>query len=454
MNQNALREKGVFSLVISMGVPMAFSMLINSLYNIVDGYFVARISEKAMTAVSLVFPLQYAASAIAIGFGVGINAAVAFFLGAGNKKQADQAASLGFLLSILHGIALMIAIPLAAEPFLLSFTSDPQILDYGVTYLDTVMLFTVFMQVQLVFEKLFQAVGSMKIPVICLTSGCVLNIILDPVMIFGMGPIPAMGIAGAAWATNIGTVLPLVLYLFFTGRGRLPLSLSPKDGLQGRGLAGRLYSVGIPSAFSMSLQSVMVALLNMVLAGFPGQGVLILGVYYKLQSFIYLTASGIVQGIRPPVAYNYGAGDLKRVRGIFRAAAVINLAVMCAGTVLCLLIPGQLIGLFTTNPDTTLQGEAALRIICIGFPVSALSVTAAGTLEGLGRGLDSFVISLVRCVALLVPLAFIFSRYAGVTGVWTAFPVTEFLAAGLSMLLYGNGIRKSEAKLAASGSQE
>lgn len=448
MNTDRLRTQRVFPLVLSMGIPMAFSMLINALYNIVDGYFVARLSEQAMTAVSLVFPLQYAASAAAIGTGVGISAAVSFFLGAGEKERADDAASVGLLLSFLHGILLTILIPLLGRPFLLSFTKDETVINYGTRYLNLVMSCTLAMQVQLVYEKLYQSVGKMRTPVICLAMGCISNIILDPVLIFGLGPFPEMGIDGAALATDFGTILTLVLYLIVSRKGRLPFALSPKRGaIKLRLLAGRIYRVGIPAACSLLLQSIMVALLNGILAAFGEDGVFVLGVYYKLQSFLYLTASGVVQGIRPPVSYSYGAGDVKRVREIFKTASLVNLVLMLVGTLLCLLVPGRLFALFTSRKEVLDLGSRALRLICLGFPVSALSVTAAGTLEALGEGASSFVISFLRCVGLLVPLALVFSKMVGMDGVFAAFPAAEAVTAVIAFVLIRRSLLLAEKRL-------
>lgn len=448
MNTDRLRTQRVFPLVLSMGIPMAFSMLINALYNIVDGYFVARLSEQAMTAVSLVFPLQYAASAAAIGTGVGISAAVSFFLGAGEKERADDAASVGLLLSFLHGILLTILIPLLGRPFLLSFTKDETVINYGTRYLNLVMSCTLAMQVQLVYEKLYQSVGKMRTPVICLALGCISNIILDPVLIFGLGPFPEMGIDGAALATDFGTILTLVLYLIVSRKGRLPFALSPKRGaIKLRLLAGRIYRVGIPAACSLLLQSIMVALLNGILAAFGEDGVFVLGVYYKLQSFLYLTASGVVQGIRPPVSYSYGAGDVKRVREIFKTASLVNLVLMLVGTLLCLLVPGRLFALFTSRKEVLDLGSRALRLICLGFPVSALSVTAAGTLEALGEGASSFVISFLRCVGLLVPLALVFSKMVGMDGVFAAFPAAEAVTAVIAFVLIRRSLLLAEKRL-------
>lgn len=442
MNQTYMKENRILPLVLSMSVPMVLSMLVNSLYNIIDSYFVAKISEEAMTAVSLVFPLQNASGAVAIGFGVGANAVTAFFLGQGNQKNADGSASLSLLLSFVHTVILTILLLLITRPFLAGFTDDPDVLAYGTQYGQVVFAGLVFTQVALIYEKLFQAVGKVRVSMFSMIAGCVTNIILDPVMIFGYGPCPEMGIRGAAAATVIGQVVTLCCYLVCWKRGMLPLKLSLREGWHNRRLAGRLYNIGIPAILSQGLPSVMITLLNGILSAFSSMDVLILGVYYKLQTFIYLTANGIVQGIRPLIAYNYGAGEIRRVRGIVRCAMVLTLLVMGIGTVLCLSVPERLIALFTENPDTVRAGARALRIICRGFIVSSLSVVISGTMEGLGFGSLSFLISLMRYVVFIVPAAFLLSRILGATGVWHAFCIAELLSAGLAAVIYHRKLSK------------
>ena len=435
----------------SMAVPMVLSMLINALYNIVDSLFIARISEDAMTAISLVFPLQNIAAAVSIGFGVGANAVTAFFLGEGNQKHADGAASLSLLLALVHSLFLTVVLLVVTVPFLHCFTDSRDILDYGKQYSYLVFAFLFIGQISLICEKLFQAVGNVRITMISMIAGCVANILLDPVMIFGLGPCPAFGIRGAAAATVIGQSVSLACYLIAWKKDRLGLKLSLTVGWNCRRLAGRLYGIGIPAILNQALPSLLIMALNAILTAFSQTDILILGVYYKLQTFIYLTANGIVQGIRPLVAYNFGAGMLRRVRGIVRTALGAALLVMAVGTVLCLVIPQSLIGMFSENIETIRAGAGALRIICAGFMVSAVSVVICGTLEGLGFGMKSFVISLLRYGCIILPAAWILSRIAGAAGVWHAFWIAEFLTAAVAGGLYrftiqqikGNQIMKS-----------
>ena len=309
MNDTFMKEKPVFPLILSMALPMVISMLVNSLYNIVDSFFVAQIRENAMTALSLVYPIQNFANAIAIGFGIGISAQIAICLGAGNKETASKAAPHGLALSALHGVLLTIGCILVMPGFLALFTSDADVIDLGIRYSTIVFLFATINTTNLAYEKIFQGVGKMKVTMLGLMVGCVSNIILDPLLIFGVGPFPAMGIEGAAIATGLGQVFNLVFYLIVYKMQPLQVRLSRKYLHPDRALIARLYSVGIPGALNLALPSVLVSALNGLLAAYSQSYVVILGIYYKLQTFLYLPASGIVQGMRPVIGYNYGAGE-------------------------------------------------------------------------------------------------------------------------------------------------
>lgn len=440
MDEQFMRKKAVLPLITSMALPMVLSMLVNALYNIVDSYFVAQISENAMTALSLVYPMQNFVNAIAIGFGVGISAVIALYLGAGKQKQADQAASQGILLSLLHGVVLT-GVCIAAVPlFLQAFTKEQAVLDLGVRYSRIVFAFSVFIHVDLAFEKIFQAVGRMKVTMIGLGFGCLANILLDPLLIFGIGPFPKLGIDGAAIATGLGQVLTLIVYLLFYSLRPISVKIRPAYLRPTKHLVGRLYAIGIPATLNLALPSALISALNAILATFSQTYVLILGAYYKLQTFLYLPANGFVQGMRPVIGFNYGAKEYKRVQQVFRTVLYMTAAIMVIGTVLSLAVPGQLIGLFTQNAATIDAGKSALRIISGGFVVSAISVTACGALEGLGKGTPSLIISLCRYLLLIVPIAFVLSRFMGAIGVWHAFWIAELLTAGISLLVYHKSV--------------
>ena len=267
-------------------------------------------------------------------------------------------------------------------------------------------------------------------------SGCIANIILDPVLIFGLGPFPELGIEGAAIATGAGQVLTLAVYLIVYSRFPLPLKISRRYLAADRQMDTKLYSVGIPATLNLALPSVMISALNTILAAWSQSYIVILGVYYKLQTFLYLPASGIVQGMRPVIGYNYGAGERTRVQKIYRVTLTICAVIMVAGTLICLTVPHLLIGLFTDNSNTVQAGAAALRIISAGFIVSSVSVTSSGALEGIGKGFPSLIISLCRYIVVILPAAFILSRLMGPSGVWHAFWATELITAVVSFAVY------------------
>ena len=442
MNETFMKEKPVLPLLVSMALPNVISMLVNSLYNIVDSLFVARISEDAMTALSLVFPIQNFANAIAIGFGIGINAMIALYLGAGDHRKAETAATHGLVLSLLHGI-LITGISIAIMPgFLRRFTADEALVASGVTYSTIVFLFGTINMAALAFEKIFQAVGRMKVTMTALIFGCVCNILLDPVLIFGLGPVPAMGIAGAALATGIGQLLSLIVYLVVYLRTGLPVRLRRSCLRPDAALDGRLYAIGVPAILNLALPSLLVTFLNGLLAAFSQSYVVVLGIYYKLQTFLYLPANGIVQGMRPLIGYNYGAREHARVKKLFDWTLIMSAAIMAAGTVVCMLASGQLMGLFTQNPETIAAGKTALRIISLGFVISAVSTTASGALEGLGKGAESLVIALCRYILFIMPLAALLCRSLGADGVWHAFWITEVFAAAVSGVVYRRAVSR------------
>lgn len=436
MNQDFMKEKKILPLVISMSLPMVISMAVNSLYNIVDSYFVAKISEDAMTALSLVYPVQNLMTAIAVGFGIGMNARIAFCLGAGDKKQADQAATTGMLLSFIHGVALMVICMLGMPWFLSLYTKNEKVIEMGLAYANRAFLFSVIIMLGISLEKIFQAVGRMKVSMISMMCGFITNILLDPMMIFGFGPFPKMGMAGAAYATGIGQSVTLVVYLLFCFFRPLPISFEKKKISFDRELLKKLYAVGIPASLNMALPSLLISSLNGILAGFSEKYVLVLGAYYKLQTFIYLSANGIIQGIRPLISFNYGAAETKRVQQIFRTALCLTGGVMAVGMLLSFLLPGQMIGLFTASEETIQIGIRALHVISFGFIVSAVSVTCCGTLEALGEGMASLLISLSRYVVVIIPAAYLLSRMLGAEGVFFAFPVAETVTAVIAFWIY------------------
>lgn len=441
MDQTFMKTRPVFPLLMSMALPMVISMLVNSLYNIVDSYFVSQISDAAFTALSLVYPVQNFVNAVGIGFGVGINAVIALHLGAQEQEKADSAASQGMFLAGIQGLVLSVACILIMPGFLGLYTTDGRIVELGVRYSTVVFGFGVMVSLGVGFEKVFQAVGLMKVSMISLMAGCIANIILDPIMIFGWGPIPAMGIEGAALATGIGQTLSFLIYVAAYFMKPIGVRVTPRLFRPRAQMAARLYSVGIPAVLNLALPSLLISALNGILSSFSELYVQVLGAYYKLQTFLYLTVNGVVQGMRPLVGYNFGAKEYGRVNKLYKLVLILSAAFMALGTVIFLAIPGQLASLFAENEETIRTSETALRIISAGFIVSAVSVTSSGALEGLGKGAASLLISLCRYVVIIIPVAYLLSRLIGPTGVWHAFWITEFISAAVAYIVYRRAVR-------------
>lgn len=443
MDESFMRTRPVFPLLVSMALPMVISMLVNSLYNIVDSFFVAQISEDAMIALSLVYPIQNLITSIAVGFGVGLNAVIAYHLGAGDKKKADTAATHGLLFSAIHGIIIMIVSILIMPVFLRMFTSNSNVLSLGTQYSTIAFSFSLIIMVGLSFEKMFQAVGRMKVTMISLLCGCICNIILDPILIFGIGIFPKMGIKGAALATGIGQCLNLVIYLVIYVKRPIPVRINRQYVALNKEIDLKLYAVGIPATLNMALPSLLISCLNALLALYSQSYVAILGIYYKLQTFLYLPANGMIQGMRPIIGYNFGAREHKRVKKIYEITLCMCAMIMAIGTLICLIASKQLIGMFTSNSETIMAGQTALRVISAGFIASAVSVASSGALEGLGKGTQSLMISLCRYVIIIIPAAFLLSKIWGPIGVWNAFWIAELLTAMIAFLIYQKSVKSN-----------
>lgn len=424
-----MRTKPVFPLLLSMAAPMMLSMLIQSLYNIVDSIFVARLGTEALTAVSLVYPLQNIVLSLSVGIGVGINSVIARRLGEQKSEEANKAASIGMGLTFIHCVLIMIFGLLVTKPFLSIFTSDEQTLNWACRYSYIVLCVSAGSLIHICFEKIFQAVGAMFLTMISLLAGCITNIILDPILIFGLFGIPAMGVTGAALATVIGQFCSLLVYLIIYSRKDIGIKISTKYFSFDKNIISQIYSVGIPSSLMLAAPSLMTGVLNFMLAGFSDIYVAILGIYLKLQTFLYTPASGIVQALRPIAGYNYGAGEKERLQKIIRCSMMMTAAIMVTGTVAALAFPKQIFSIFINDDLLIDPGSLALRIVSLGFLVSTVSVVYAGLFEALGFGKNSLCITMIRQILIVIPLGFILSRFWGPVGIWVCFPISEVLAA-------------------------
>ena len=431
-----MKRKPVFSLLISMSVPMMLSMLIQSLYNIVDSIYVSRLGTDALTAVSLAYPLQNAIVSVAVGIGVGISTAISIHLGAGDQEKADRAASVGMFLTFIH-VAVFILIGIfVTKPFLQLFTKDAQVLQWACDYGYIVMIVSFGSLIQICFEKIYQSVGAMMTTMLALGVSCVINIILDPIFIFGYFGVPAMGVRGAAIATVIGQIAGMILYIILYRKRGLAVCISFKKMRPEAELVRQIYSVGIPSTLMLALPSVLVSVLNAILSAFSEVYVAVLGLFLKLQSFIYMPANGIVQGMRPIIGYNYGAGEKKRMHKTIRVGLILTAAIMAVGTLAAQLFPQAILSMFDADIQLMDKGVEALRIISIGFIVSSVGVIFCGTFEALGMGMKSLIVSLTRQFAVNIILGWILTIPFGAAGIWLAYPVAELLGAAAAVILF------------------
>ncbi len=439
---NKMGEKPVLSLLFSMSLPMMLSMLVQSLYNIVDSMYVSWLGTEALTAVSLAYPLQNIVTAVSVGIGVGISSALSISLGEKNQEKANETATMGMALTLVHCVLFIIFGLVVTRPFLQLFTGSPEILKNACDYTYVVLCASFGSLLQIALEKIYQGIGAMKTTMVLLATGCIINIILDPILIFGLLGFPAMGVRGAAIATVIGQIGAFLLYVVVYLHRNPGVTIHPRYLKKDWQLIRKIYSVGIPSSMMLMMPSLLVSALNGILAAFSQVYVAVLGIYFKLQTFIYMPANGMIQGMRPIIGYNYGAGQYERVRQTIRYCLLGTAAIMLLGTILSLAVPGGILQLFQADAELLAEGETALRTISLGFLISTVGTVFAGVFEALGRGGESLLISLLRQLVITVPAGYILSRFLGASGIWIAFPVSELAASIAAVILlkrYQNG---------------
>ena len=435
--QDFMKTRPVLPLLLSMAVPMMLSMLIQSLYNIVDSIFVSRLGTDALTAVSLVYPLQNVIVSVAVGIGVGISSVISRHLGAGNQEDADKAATIGMALTVFHSLLFVLVGLFVTVPFLKLFTDDAAIVDMAAQYGKIVLCFSFGSLLHISIEKIFQATGNMIPTMFLLGSGCIINIILDPILIFGYFGAPALGVSGAAIATVIGQIASFLLYIVVYKKMDIGVTISRAHLSFDVPIIKQIYAVGIPSSIMTTLPSILISILNSLLIGFSDVYVAVLGIYFKLQTFIYMPANGIIQGLRPIVGYNYGAHESKRMFQAIHLSLILAAILMAIGTVGALVFPEQILSLFDADASLMESGVTALRIISLGFLVSTFSIVYAGTFEALGKGRESLAISLLRQFIITIVLSYILAAIFGGNGIWAAFPIAEAIAAVAAVILFG-----------------
>ena len=435
--ENKMGTQPVGRLLFAMSLPMMISMLVQALYNVVDSMYVARVSEEALTALSMAFPLQNLMIAVASGLGVGINAVLSRALGAKEEKQVHRAAANGIFLLILCALAFTVLGIVLPRAYFSVQTGIQPIITAGVDYTTIVMTgcFGLFMQV--LFERLLQSTGRTTLTMISQGTGAIINIILDPIMIFGWFGLPAMGTAGAALATIIGQWIAACLGLYMNIRHNPEVSISMRGFRPHGSTLQRIAIIGVPSVIMMSIGSVMTFLMNQILIAFSATAVAVFGVYFKLQSFIFMPIFGLNNGAVPIIAYNYGARRADRMRQAIRYTVMAEIGIMICGTLLFHLMPRQLLGLFDASQEMQRIGVPALRIISLSFPIAGFCIGIGTVFQALGFSVYSMINSLVRQLAVLIPSAYIIGRLTGdVTAIWWSFVIAEGFSLLLSVLFY------------------
>ena len=421
-------------LLISMSLPMMISMLVQALYNVVDSVFVSWISEDALAAVGLAFPAQNLMISVAVGTGVGINALLSKSLGEKNFDTANRTAVHGIFLAFLSWLAFAVLGGAFSRTFMALQTNVPAIIEYGTTYLSIVSVVSVGMMFQICFERLLQSTGKTVYTMLSQGLGAVINLILDPVLIFGLGPIPSMGIAGAALATVIGQIVGALLGLYCN------LRLNPEITISFRGfrptghIIRKIYAVGVPSIIMSSIGSVMTFGMNKILGAFNSTAVAVFSAYFKLESFIFMPVFGLNNGIVPIIAYNYGAQKPDRIKKTVRLGILYGLGIMAVGVALFWLVPRQLLGLFNASEYMLQIGVPALRLISLSFLFAAVGIVTSSVCQALGHGVLSLLVSVLRQLVLILPAAWLLGRFVGLTAVWLAFPFAEIFSFTLSLL--------------------
>lgn len=434
--RNKMGTKPVFPLLMAMAFPPMISMLVQSMYNIVDSMFVARFSQGALTAVSLAFPLQNLVLAVAVGAGVGVNSYISRKLGAQDQDGANAAVTHGFLLSFAHAVFFVIFGLVAIKPFFRMFTDSPEIFSLACDYSYIVVLGAFAQLFHIMVEKLLQSTGRMLAPMLLQAIGAVANIILDPILIFGLFGAPRMGVRGAAIATLLGQVLSMTLSLlvFFLRDQDVRVDLKKfKPDL--RAIA-QIYAVGVPTMLMNALGSLLVTLLNSILIRFSELAVSVFGVYFKLQTFVFMPVSGLTQGALPIMGYNYGAENRKRLLSTLRCAVLVAVGMMAAGNLLFSLIPDKLLLLFDASPEMLRIGVPALRIISCSYIFAAVGLIFSNLFQAVGKGAYSLTVFLMRQLIVVVPLAFLLSRTIGLEGIWLSFPVAEAAGAFAAVIFF------------------
>ena len=449
--ENKMGSMPVNKLLLNMSIPIMISMLVQALYNVVDSIFVAQLSEDALNAVSLAFPIQNLMISVAVGTGVGINALLSKSLGEKRQDRANAAAMNGLFLAAASYVVFML-IGLSCSHLFFSIQTDKQaIVDYGSSYMFIVCVMSMGLFFQITFERILQATGRTLYTMFTQALGAIINIVLDPILIFGLCGLPRMEVAGAALATVLGQIIAAIVSVFINISHNPDVQLSLKGFRPNGDIISRIYAVGVPSIIMSSIGSVMVFGMNKILIAFTTTATAVFGVYFKLQSFIFMPVFGLNNGMVPIVAYNYGARRPDRIKHTIKLSVIYAVSIMFIGLLVFQFAPQVMLDLFRSQEDSSSNmltiGVPALRIISLSFLFAGYAIVCSSVFQALGHGVLSLIVSVVRQLLVLLPVAFLLSRLGELSLVWWAFPIAELFSLGLSTVFLMRVFRKEIAPL-------
>ena len=441
--ENKMGVMPIGRLVVSMSVPMMLSMLVQALYNIVDSMWVSRVCEDALTAVSLAFPVQNLMIGVATGTGVGVNALLSRSLGAKDFKKANSVASNGVFLAIASAAVFLLlgvfAVPLF---FRTQVAADSPIYVYGVDYLTVCCAFSFGVFGQIMIERLMQSTGRTLLSMTTQLIGAVINMILDPLLILGMGPFPRLEAKGAAIATVTGQIIAFLVAIVLNHHFNREVSLKIKGFRPDGKIVGEIYKIGVPSIIMVAIGSIMTYSLNKILLTFTKTAAAVFGVYFKLQSFVFMPVFGMNNGIIPIIAFNYGAGNRRRMTKTVRFSMVLACSIMAVGTALMWIIPETMLKIFDASENMLAIGVPALRTISISFVMAGFCIAMGSVFQAIGKSYFSMIVSFTRQLVVLVPVAFLLSKTGVLENVWWAFPIAEVVSLTVTLISYSYVYKK------------
>lgn len=439
--ENKMGIMPVNRLLVNVSLPMVISMLVQAMYNIVDSIFVAQIDEYALTAVSLAFPLQNFMIAVGAGTGVGVNALLSKRLGEKRYEEADLAANNSIFLAACSYLFFLLIGLFFSDIYYRTQTDIPEIISYGKTYMVICSIFCFGIFGQFCFERLLQATGRTVCTMITQSLGAVLNLIFDPILIFGYFGFPKMGIAGAAAATVFGQIAAMLLGIYYNHKKNTEIHLSVSKIRPDAKTVVQIYRVAVPAILMQSIGSVMIFFMNKILMGFTSTAAAVFGVYFKLQSFIFMPVFGLCNGLIPIVAYNFGAGYKKRIVQVMKGSMVAVSAMMLIGILIAETIPGKLLLLFNASDQMLAIGIPALRTLCTCYLCAGISIVSSGIFQGLGKSIYSLILSVIRQIVVLIPAAYLLSLTGKLPAVWLSFPIAEAASFGVTLVLLRHLLR-------------